>query len=133
MSDNTEKKKILLVDDDEIQHLIIENMLNDEYEIFKAKSGNEALKFFYNKSVVIDLVLLDILMPEIDGWEVFNRIRALSLLKKAPMAFITSVNEPAEEKKAFDMGAADFIRKPYEQEDLKNRIKNIFDKAAGKS
>jgi len=132
MSDNIEKKKILLVDDDDIQHIIIENMLHDEYEIFKAKSGNEALKFLYNNSVVIDLVLLDILMPEIDGWEVFNRMRALSLLKKAPIAFITSINELAEEKRAFDMGAADFIRKPYEEEDLRNRIKNILDKASGK-
>jgi putative two-component system response regulator len=105
-------------------------MLHDEYEIYKTKSGNEALKFLYSNSVVIDLVLLDILMPEIDGWEVFNRMRALSLLKKAPIAFITSINEQAEEKRAFNMGAADFIRKPYEEEDLKNRIKNILDKVA---
>jgi PleD family two-component response regulator len=131
MSDKIEKKKILLVDDDEIQHEIVENMLRDEYEIFKAKSGSEALKFLYNNSVVINLVLLDILMPEIDGWEVFNRMRALSLLKKAPIAFITSINEPEEEKRAFVMGAADFIKKPYEEEDLKNRIKKILDKAAG--
>jgi len=131
MSDKIEKKKILLVDDDEIQHEIVENMLHDEYEIFKAKSGSEALKFLYNNSVVINLVLLDILMPEIDGWEVFNRMRALSLLKKAPIAFITSINEPEEEKRAFVMGAADFIKKPYEEEDLKNRIKKILDKAAG--
>jgi len=130
MSDNIEKKIILLVDDDEIHHEIMENILRDDYEIYKASSGNEALKIFYNKNIVIDLVLLDILMPETDGWEVFGRMRALSLLKKTPIAFISSINEPAEEKRAFDMGAADFIRKPIEEEDLKKRIKNILEKTA---
>jgi len=131
LSDNAERKKILLVDDDEIQHIIIENMLHDEYEIIKVKSGSEALKFLYN-NIVPDLVLLDILMPDIDGWEIFSRMKALSLLKKVPIAFLTSINESTEEKRAFDIGVDDFIRKPYEKEDLKKRIKIILDKAAQK-
>lgn len=116
------RPKILLVDDDEIQHTIVTNMLGDEYEIIYAKSGFDALNNLYNSGFVPNIVLLDILMPEMDGFEVFNRIRAISLLKNVPIAFITSVNESNEEKRAFDLGAADFISKPYKKEDLVKRI-----------
>jgi DNA-binding response OmpR family regulator len=120
-----EKKRILLIDDDEIQHQIAENMLNSEYEVFKAKSGNDALGYLYNGSFVPHLILLDILMPEMDGWEVFNRIKALSLLKNVPIIFVTSVNTTEEEKRAYEIGAADFITKPFTKDDLLERIKKI--------
>jgi putative two-component system response regulator len=120
-----EKKKILLVDDDEIQNEIAKNMLDDEYEIFMAKSGKDALNYLYDGSFAPQLILLDILMPEMDGWEVFNRIRAISLLKNVPIIFITSLNTTEEEKRAFDIGANDFIRKPLSRDDLMERIKKI--------
>jgi putative two-component system response regulator len=122
------KKKILLVDDDEVQHVIAENILKDQYEIFKAKSGNEALKYLCTNGFVPNLVLLDILMPEMDGWEDFNRIKAISLLKSVPVVFLTAVSETTEEKRAFDLGADDFITKPYDKDTLLDRIKKILDK-----
>ena len=123
-----EKQKILLVDDDEIQHSIVTNMLGDEYQIIYAKSGYDALNNLYNSSFVPNIVLLDILMPEMDGWEVFNRIRAITLLKNVPIAFITSIEETAEEKRAYDLGAVDFIKKPYEKEILLGRIRKALEK-----
>ena len=123
-----EKPKILLIDDDEIQHTIVTNMLGDEYQIIYAKSGYDALNNLYNSSFVPNIVLLDILMPEMDGWEVFNRIRAISLLKNVPIVFITSVEESTEEKRAFELGAADFIKKPYEKENLLDRIGKVLNK-----
>jgi len=125
-----EKKKILFVDDDAIQHAIAENMLKDEYDVFKAKSGNEALQYLYSSEFAPDLILLDILMPDMDGWEVFNRIRGISLLKKVPIAFLTALTESSDEKRAFEIGADDFIKKPYEKEELLSRIKTILEKAA---
>jgi CheY-like chemotaxis protein len=127
-ADINEKKKILLVDDDEIQHVIASNILQDEYEVYKAKSGNEALKYLCTNGFVPSLVLLDILMPEMDGWEVFNRIKAISLLKNVPVVFLTAVSETTEEKRAFALGADDFITKPYEKETLLGRIKKILEK-----
>jgi putative two-component system response regulator len=121
-----EKKNILLIDDDEIQHQIAENMLKDEYKVFKAKSGNEALKYLYNGDFVPCLILLDILMPEMDGWEVFNRINALSVLKNVPIIFVTSVSTTEEEKKANEIGAADFIIKPFSKDVLLERIKKVI-------
>jgi DNA-binding response OmpR family regulator len=121
-----EKNRILLIDDDEIQHQIAENMLSDEYELFKVKSGYDALNYLYNGSFVPQLILLDILMPEMDGWEVFNRIKALSLLKNVPIIFVTSLNAIEEEKKASEIGAADFIIKPFTKNDLLERIKKAI-------
>ena len=125
-----EKKKILFVDDDEIQHSIAENMLKADYDVFKAKSGNEALQYLYSSEFAPNLILLDIMMPDMDGWEVFNRIRGISLLKKVPIAFLTALTESSDEKRAFEIGADDFIRKPYEKEELLSRIKTILEKAA---
>lgn len=122
------KKKILLIDDDIIQHNIVENMLKEDYEIFMVKSGKDALRYLYDGSFAPNLILLDILMPEMDGWEVFNRIKALSLLKNVPIVFLTAVNTTAEEKHAYEIGAADFITKPYVKEDLAGRIFKVIGK-----
>jgi len=122
------KEKILLIDDDLIQHHIVENMLKDDYEIFMVKSGKDALGYLYDGSFVPRLILLDILMPEMDGWEVFNRVKALSLLKNVPIIFLTAVNTTSEEKRAYEMGAADFITKPYVREDLLERIVKVIGK-----
>jgi len=121
-----EKKKILYVDDDEIHHMIAESMLSDKYEVCKAKSGKEALNYLYNSGFVPSLVLLDILMPEMDGWEVFNRIKAISLLKNVPIIFLTS--EKDGEKRAHDIGADDFITKPYEKDKLLERIEKTLER-----
>jgi len=67
-------------------------------------------------------------MPEMDGWEVFNRIKALSLLKNVPIVFLTAVKTTLEEKRAYEMGAADFITKPYVKEDLLERILKVIEK-----
>jgi len=122
------KKKILLVDDDEIQLEIAKNMLGDKYEIYMTKSGKEALNYLYNSCFVPSLVLLDILMPEMDGWEFFNRIKAISFLKNVPIIFLTSVNKADGEKRAFDMGADDFITKPYDNDKLLGRIEEILER-----
>jgi PleD family two-component response regulator len=121
-----DKKKILFIDDDEVQHIIAKNMLSEKYEVFKAKSGNEAFTYFKDSNTVPNLILLDILMPEMDGWEVFNRIKAISLLKSVPIAFVTSLKDTTEEEKAFSIGAADFIKKPFEKEYLMDRIQKIL-------
>jgi PleD family two-component response regulator len=122
-----ERKKVLFVDDDDMQLTSAEFLLKDEYEVFKATSGEEALKYLNNHEFTPNLVLLDILMPEMDGWEVFNRIRAIGYLKNVPIVFLTSVEGEAEMEKAFKLGSADYIIKPCEDEELKGRIKRIIE------
>jgi len=119
------KKKILLVDDDDIQLTTAELFLKDEYDVFKAVSGNDALQCLNNKECMPDIIMLDIIMPNMDGWEVFNRIRAISFLKDVPIVFLTSLEGEAERKRARKIGAADYITKPYNMTDLKGRIGDI--------
>ena len=118
-------KKILAVDDEEISLSLVETLLKDEYEVITAKSGLEALEHLYN-GLVPDLILLDILMPVIDGWETFNRIKAISFLHDTPIVFLTLKNEPEDIKYAQEIGAADYIVKPYDRSNLLERIKSLI-------
>ncbi|MCL1929316.1 MAG: response regulator [Treponema sp.] len=122
---SNEKKKILLVDDDEIHLTTAELFLKNDYELHKAKSGSEALEFLENSKPAPNLIMLDVIMPNMTGWEVFKRIRAIDHLKNVPIVFLTSEDEEADKKRAFKMGAADYIIKPFNFTDLKRRIKDI--------
>jgi len=125
--DKKEKKKILLVDDNLIQLSIVEILLRKNYEVTSAKSGKEALDNLL-QGLVPDLIVLDILMPNMDGWEAFGRIRAISLLHNVPIVFLSAVNEKTEIDRAFQMGAADFITKPFNGKDFLERIKKAIKK-----
>jgi putative two-component system response regulator len=122
-----EKRKLLLVDDDEIHLAITGNMLKGEYEIIIAKSGKEALGHLL-KGVIPDLILLDIIMPNMDGWETYNRIRGISLLRDVPIAFLTSLDGEDEAQQAQEMGAADFIPKACQKDEFLTRIDSIITK-----
>ena len=126
MESTVKKKKILIVDDDEIQLSFSEAILKAEYDIVTAKSGKNALEQLY-RGFIPDLILLDILMPEMDGFEAYNRIRAISLLQDIPIIFLTSVSGTTEVQQAWDIGAADYITKPYSKENLFSRIKKAME------
>jgi len=124
-----EKKKILMVDDDSIHLEMAEAVLSNEYDISSATSGKEALALFY-QGLVPQLILLDLVMPEMDGWNTFSRIKAISGLHDIPIAFFTSSSDPKDIKQACEMGAVDYIKKPYDKDDLIHRIERIIEKAA---
>ena len=119
------KKTILVVDDDEIQLAITRNILQDSHDILTAKSGTEAIKYFLKGSFP-DLVLLDIMMPEMDGWETYRKLKALSLLRDIPIVFCTAVLDKSSERQAYELGAADYITKPIDPDELLNRIRLVF-------
>jgi CheY-like chemotaxis protein len=125
MNNNSEKQKILVVDDDEVQLTLAEAILKDTYTTTTAKSGKKALEHLY-KGFIPSIILLDILMPEMDGFETYNRIRAISLLRDIPIVFMTSLQGTNEMQQAMEAGATDFIRKPYNSKELLQRIKGIL-------
>ena len=127
MDQENNRKKILLIDDDAIHLTITENMLKEKFEVHSVKSGRAALLYLV-KGDVPDLILLDILMPQMDGWETFNIIKGITLLHEVPIAFMTSITDSSEIEHAHKMGAIDFIMKPFEKEALIKRIENIFKK-----
>ena len=125
MDKNNILKKILVVDDSDVHLLITINILKDKYEVITAKSGQEALKLL-TKGLIPSLILLDVLMPEMDGWETYNKIKGISLLRDVPVAFLTSLDGEKEKQYASRLGAADLITKPYTAEYLHDKIDKMF-------
>ena len=127
--DNNLSKIIFLVDDDELHLKITRLSLKDEYEVIMVKSGQEALELLNNRQVIPDLILLDILMPTMDGWIVFDKISDIASLKFTPIMFYTSLDEESAIEKAYELGAFDYITKPCEPQVLRSRIKDALHKA----
>jgi len=125
MNETGARKRILVVDDDEIQALFAQAILDMEYDVTCVTSGSEALRLV-STGQVPDLVLLDVLMPGMDGFETYDRMRRLGPMKDLPILFLTSVKGTEEARRALKKGAADYITKPYVVENFTNRIKNAL-------
>ncbi len=121
------KKRLLVVDDSEIDLILVESMLQDKYTVLPTNSGKEALDFLLHADSP-DLILLDLIMPDMDGWETFSQIRALSSISHIPISFLTSEDGTAEQNRAREIGAADYILKPFTKKGLEKRVKAILKK-----
>ena len=117
-------KCILVVDDSTTNLKFVEKVLKDTYKLALVKSGEQALKYLTKNSV--DLILLDIMMPEMDGFETFQKIKELELEHDIPVMFFTADTDVEKEIQALAMGAVDFIRKPFVPEIMTNRINHIL-------
>ncbi|WP_224984422.1 response regulator [Geomonas agri] len=114
-------KKTLLVVDDTVDNLIIlYKLLRTEYAVIGANSGIEALRLVH--SAAPDLILLDIMMPEMDGYEVCRQLKLDPHLRDIPVIFISALNEEVDEARGFEMGAVDFITKPVKPAILARRV-----------
>ena len=115
------KKKILVIDDDIIHLTMAEAMLKKKYDVSTSKSGVEALDFMI-KGYIPDLILLDIIMPKMDGWEIYTKIKGIGLLQNIPIIFITSLEDPLNDKHAKKLGITDFLIKPIDRKMLLNKV-----------
>ena len=107
---STRKATLLLVDDTPENLSVLSDLLKDSYRILVARSGERALKLAAEQQP--DLILLDIMMPEMDGYEVCNRLKADSLTREIPVIFLTALSSEEDEKKGLELGAVDYITKP---------------------
>ncbi len=117
-------KCILVVDDSSTNLKFAESVLKDTYKLILVKSGEQALKYLAKNTV--DLVLLDILMPQMDGFETYARIKETENNKNVPVVFLTADENIENEIKGLKMGAVDFIHKPFVPEIILNRINRIL-------
>lgn len=116
--------RILCVDDDISMLNTIEDILmNAGYAVSLAKSGSQALDLI-RRGIEYQLVLLDVDMPDMDGYETFKRIRELDAAKEIPIIFLTGLDSPDFEIKGWEYGAADYITKPFIKSVFLARIKN---------
>jgi len=116
-----EKKKLLIVDDIPENLTILYKTLHDDYEIIGANNGQDALKLA--QSAAPDLILLDIMMPDMNGYEVCRILKKQESTRDIPVIFITALIEETDEVKGFGLGAVDYITKPFKPAILKRRIK----------
>jgi CheY-like chemotaxis protein len=123
-----EKKLILLVDDAPENLDVLSGILREEFKIKVALNGERALKIARSEQRP-DLILLDVMMPDMDGFEVCRTLKAGSNTKNIPIIFVTAKTGTGDEKEGFAIGAADYIAKPINPEIVKVRVKTQLDLA----
>lgn len=122
-------KKIMVVDDEPDIIFTVKTVLEEtegEYEIISAGSGEECIELLENNRIP-DLILLDIMMPEMSGWVLYYHIRDNPSWEKIPVVFLTARADKTSERTGKSLGD-DFIKKPFDGEDLKNRINKVLEK-----
>jgi len=124
------EQKILLVDDEQdILEFLSYNLKKEGYSVFTANNGKEAI--IIAKKVTPDLIILDVMMPDMDGIETCRGLREIPELKNVMIAFLTARNEDYSQIAGFDVGADDYINKPIKPRVLISRIKALLRRATG--
>jgi diguanylate cyclase (GGDEF)-like protein len=116
-----DKQKILIADDERFNLNVLIDILKPDYRVIVAKDGKQALE--RAKSNPPDLILLDIMMPEMDGYEACKSLKENEQAKDIPVIFITAMKETVHEAKGFDIGAVDYITKPFNAAIVMARVK----------
>jgi DNA-binding response OmpR family regulator len=115
--------KILIADDDaHIRELIALFLRNEGFEILEARDGEEAQTIWENNQ--IDMVILDIMMPQVDGWELCKEIRRID--SNIPILMVTAKGEPRQKVKGFQLGTDDYLTKPFDPMELVMRVKALL-------
>ncbi|OGU17921.1 MAG: histidine kinase [Geobacteraceae bacterium GWC2_53_11] len=117
-----DKAKLLIVDDTATNIQILNEALEGEFETFFALNGVDALKTA--QAVLPDLILLDVMMPAMDGFEVCSRLKEDPQLKDIPVIFITALGQPEEESRGLTLGAVDYVTKPINPALVLLRVRN---------
>lgn len=119
----TPKAEILVVDDNTVNlHLLVDVLQEQQYEVRAATNGARALATA--RSSPPDLIMLDITMPEMDGYEVCNRLKADESTRDIPVIFISALDEATDKVRGFEAGAVDYVTKPFQFEEIIARIEN---------
>ncbi|KPA18942.1 response regulator receiver modulated diguanylate cyclase [Candidatus Magnetomorum sp. HK-1] len=120
----TKQKQIILIVDDEKNNIdLLVNLLKTDYDTIAAKSGKQALKLS-NSKIPPDLILLDIIMPEMDGYEVCQQLKSNKTTRDIPIIFITAMCKDHDEFKGLELGAVDYITKPIRPAIVRARVKS---------
>lgn len=120
------RKKILIVDDSEINRALLSDMLSSEYEILEAENGMEAAAILHNQEPNIGLMLLDIVMPVMDGFETLEMMNKNGWIKSIPVIMISSENMPTYVDRAYDLGVQDYISRPFDERIVRRRVVNTL-------
>jgi len=113
---------ILIIDDDVLNIMSLTHLLSDEFNVFTERSGSSALQAA--KDILPDVILLDVVMPDMNGFEVITALKEDDSTKDIPVIFVTGLNNTKDEEQGLILGAADYINKPFSSYIVKLRIRN---------
>ena len=116
------KYKVLIVDDEDTNLMVLRYILESEYDVLTSKSGRGAINAAF--TFLPDIILLDIVMPEVDGFEVLETLKNDDRTKDIPVIFVTGVRDENKQIKSKEMGAADYIIKPFSTPTVEEKVRN---------
>lgn len=119
------KQKILIVDDSEINRAMLKEILGEGYEYLEAENGLRAIEILRRRTDIA-LVLLDLIMPEMDGFDVLRVMQCYAWQEEIPVIVISAAEDNRSVERAYDMGVADYIRRPFERVMVLRRVKNAL-------
>ena len=119
-------KKILIVDDSALNRALLSDILEQDYEILEAENGKEAMSILHDHGMEISLMLLDIVMPEMDGFDVLAWMNKYGWLKTIRVIMISSESSGVYIDRAYDLGAIDYINRPFDERTVKHRVSSNY-------
>ena len=119
---SSHKKKILIVDDSELNRSILADMLSGEYDIVEAENGLRAIEILHGHELEISLMLLDIVMPQMDGFAVLSMMNRTGWIHSTPVIMISAETSGTYIDRAYDLGAVDYISRPFDERTVKHRV-----------
>lgn len=120
------QKTVLVVDDSTTNRSILCDILHSDYSVIQAENGIQALTKLKKQDKKVDAIILDIIMPEMDGYEFMDKIKQDKTLSQIPVIILTEKSDRDTEKKVLESGAWDFVPKPYDADIIKLRLKNVI-------
>lgn len=120
------QNKVLIVDDSELNRSLLADMLCNEYEILEAENGLQAMKLLEYRHFEISLILLDIVMPEMDVFEVFAMMNRNKWIEQIPVIIISAETTAAYIDTAYDLGATEFVSRPFDPKTIRRRVSNTI-------
>ncbi|MDR2596649.1 MAG: response regulator [Treponema sp.] len=124
--DNDKKNTVLVVDDEKINREILKNILGSDYTVYMAKDGPSTVEMA--DKLEPDVILLDIVMPDMNGYDVLKILKQNEKTKNIPVIFITGLDSVEDEEKGLALDAVDFIHKPFSAMDVKLRVNKQLQK-----
>lgn len=117
--------RVLVVDDMELNRELLQEMLESEYNVLLAENGKRAMELLHQYQDEVSVVLLDLMMPEMDGFAVLEKMQSEKLIDRVPVIVISGETSTEAEQRCFDYGVSDFIQKPFNESIVQRRVKNV--------
>lgn len=126
VQEEMERETVLIIDDSEMNRAILTEMLQADFDILEAESGEAGMQILQEKKESISLVLLDIVMPGMDGFEVLGYMNRAGMMDTLPVIMISSEDSQSVVRRAYDMGASDYISRPFDAQIVYRRVMNTI-------